>query len=95
MKIETTQSTQQHDCCSMHAKATADSGPALDPVCGMSVDRKTARHHHLHAGIDYYFCSAGCLNKFAAAPENYLQPKPALPAQLADEGAIYTCPMHP
>ncbi|MGH8460695.1 MAG: heavy metal translocating P-type ATPase [Stenotrophobium sp.] len=95
MKIESNQPIHKGDCCSMHTQVAADSGSELDLVCGMSVNRKTARHHHVHAGTDYYFCSAGCMNKFVAAPEKYLQPKTVLPAQPVDTGAIYTCPMHP
>ncbi|MGA8153036.1 MAG: heavy metal translocating P-type ATPase [Terriglobales bacterium] len=51
----------------------------LDPVCGMSVDPATTRHRVERAGKTYYFCCAGCAEKFRAAPEKYLQP-PARPA---------------
>ena len=46
---------------------------AKDPVCGMSVDPATAKHRFEHAGKAYVFCCAGCLNKFAADPERYLE----------------------
>jgi Cu+-exporting ATPase len=65
---------------------------ATDPVCGMTVDPHTAKHHAEHRGQPYYFCSAGCKTKFTADPRKYLgarMPEPAV------EGAIYTCPMHP
>ncbi len=66
----------------------------IDPVCGMSVDPHTTPHIHKHYGQTYYFCSAGCRTKFAAAPDKYLAgKKPA--AAPAPEGTIYTCPMHP
>lgn len=68
------------------------SAPTTDPVCGMSVDPATAQHQHRHGGTDYYFCSNGCREKFAADPERYLQPRVETPA---DPDAIYTCPMHP
>jgi len=77
-----------------------------DPVCGMSVDPATAKHTCEHAGQSYFFCSAGCRTKFEADPVKYLnkveaaegrhadhQPKAA--AGPVDEGAVYTCPMHP
>ncbi|MDB5972174.1 MAG: CopF [Hydrocarboniphaga sp.] len=64
-----------------------------DPVCGMSVDPKTARSQ-VHAGHTYYFCSQGCQTKFTADPEKYLKPAMA-EAVVASEGTIYTCPMHP
>ena len=64
-----------------------------DPVCGMTVDPATAKHQAEHGGKTYYFCSAGCRDKFAADPARYLGPKPAPPP--APAGTIYTCPMHP
>lgn len=38
---------------------------ALDPTCGMWVDKRTARHLHVD-GQDYYFCSEACQKKFEA-----------------------------
>jgi Cu+-exporting ATPase len=72
-----------------HAQQT---GPAIDPVCGMTVDPHTAKHHAEHGGRTYYFCSAGCRTKFLADPQKYLGPKAE---QKVLDGAIYTCPMHP
>ena len=40
-------------------------GGATDPVCGMSVDRATARRLE-HDGHTYYFCSEHCRATFAA-----------------------------
>jgi Cu+-exporting ATPase len=60
----------------------------------MSVDRATAAHKTSHAGVDYFFCCAGCLNKFSLDPARYLGGV-ARPAPPADPAAIYTCPMHP
>ncbi|MFW5846176.1 MAG: heavy metal translocating P-type ATPase, partial [Planctomycetota bacterium] len=42
-----------------------------DPVCGMQVDPETSRHHLEHDGADWYFCSAGCKERFQAEPERY------------------------
>src|SRR5258708_3856138 len=50
-----------------------------DPVCGMTVDPATAKATVEHAGTAYYFCGAGCAEKFRAAPDQYLKPKPAGP----------------
>jgi Cu+-exporting ATPase len=66
-----------------------------DPVCGMSVDPASAKHKAGHAGVDYYFCSAGCRAKFFADPEKYLRPKETVAAAPVKLGTIYTCPMHP
>jgi YHS domain-containing protein len=43
---------------------------AVDPVCGMTVDRARARERGLTAerdGHTHYFCSAGCLATFTGA----------------------------
>ncbi len=52
--------------------------PALDPVCGMKVNPATARFKTEHAGKEYFFCCAGCLDKFQANPDKILSapPKP-------------------
>jgi Cu+-exporting ATPase len=65
---------------------------AIDPVCGMSVDPRTAKHRFAYRGQDYLFCSGRCRERFAAEPEKFLQPK--RPESAAPAGAIYTCPMH-
>jgi Cu+-exporting ATPase len=63
----------------------------------MTVDTGTAVHKHNLAGTDYFFCSAGCLGKFKADPDRYLNPKSSGTAtqQEVAEGTIWTCPMHP
>jgi Cu+-exporting ATPase len=66
---------------------------ATDPVCGMRVDRRTAKHRFAYKGQDYFFCSGRCRQRFEAEPETFLQPKQPEPAPPAR--AIYTCPMHP
>ena len=47
--------------------------PAIDPVCGMTVEPASAAATAVHEGKTYYFCSAGCRDKFVADPEKYLQ----------------------
>src|SRR5579883_1639989 len=64
---------------------------AVDPVCGMAVNRATAKHKLVHDGAMYYFCSAGCRAKFEAEPKRYLdrdRPGAApVPAPAAPTGA--------
>ncbi|MDH5674446.1 MAG: YHS domain-containing protein [Myxococcales bacterium] len=48
-------------------------GGAIDPICGMEVQREGAAHVHEHAGQRYYFCCAGCKRRFAADPAAHLQ----------------------
>ena len=70
---------------------------AVDPVCGMTVDPMTALSTE-QDGHSYYFCSAGCRDRFRADPGRYLErsdaemPRPAPPGE---PEALYTCPMHP
>ncbi len=48
-----------------------------DPVCGMTVERESARArdlHSRHADTDYYFCGKGCKLDFDEDPERYLDP---------------------
>jgi xanthine dehydrogenase accessory factor len=40
---------------------------AKDPVCGMTVEIATARHVLEKNGVTYYFCCAGCKDRFAHA----------------------------
>jgi P-type Cu+ transporter len=85
-----------------HAGAVADAPvmlqgidkPYTDPVCGMKV-AATADKTVDYAGSAYHFCSAGCMGKFQANPQNYIQPSAVAPAPPAAAGTLYTCPMHP
>jgi Cu+-exporting ATPase len=43
----------------------------------------------------YHFCSTKCMDKFRAAPRQYVGGAKPAPAAAAPEGTIYTCPMHP
>jgi xanthine dehydrogenase accessory factor len=58
--------------------ATPDIGPIvddivlLDPVCGMTVDRASARHLAEHDGVVYAFCSMGCRTSFIREPSAYV-----------------------
>jgi Cu+-exporting ATPase len=90
-----------------HEHAHSSNGPGAivrDPVCGMEVDTHTGPHKVQIGDGAYYFCSSGCLEKFKAAPDHYLNPpdhdpavqKPAMGAlPEAAQAMIWTCPMHP
>ena len=45
---------------------------AIDPVCKMTVDEKTATIKSEFKGETYYFCAPGCKKAFDANPEKYL-----------------------
>ncbi len=44
----------------------------IDPVCGMTVDVASARFRSVHEGVTYYFCSAGCLQRFEDEPSRFV-----------------------
>jgi Cu+-exporting ATPase len=63
----------QEGCCCAQ-KPVGEATLAQDPVCGMTVDPKTAKHHHAHDGTTYYFCNPRCREKFISDPAKYLMP---------------------
>jgi YHS domain-containing protein len=47
---------------------------AIDPVCGMEVDKESTPFRLEHDGVTYYFCSRGCMLDFQENPEKFLDP---------------------
>ena len=59
-----------------HGAEALDS--AIDPVCGMTVDRETQRAKGLvstYEGREHFFCGKGCKLDFEEDPGRYLDPK--------------------
>ncbi len=78
----------------------------VDPVCGMSVDPKTAAARVDHQGHEYYFCCQRCADRFASAPGQFLErtgpAKPEAGSEPARTRPVdspsrteYICPMDP
>jgi Cu+-exporting ATPase len=44
-----------------------------DPVCGMTIDEKTAKGTSEYKGQTYYFCATVCKTKFDADPAKYVK----------------------
>lgn len=44
---------------------------AKDPICGMMVDTGKAKHKSEYLGKTFYFCCAGCKQKFEVEPARY------------------------
>jgi len=44
---------------------------AKDPICGMSVDEKTAKFKSDYKGKTYYFCNQMCKTTFDKNPAKY------------------------
>ncbi len=99
-----------HRCGNHHRADQSDQSVdrslvTTDPVCGMTVGPDSAFRMD-YAGRTYLFCCDGCLKRFRAAPERYLQasqpaiepaPRSAPRSDLIPGAAVrsYTCPMHP
>jgi len=54
---------------------------AIDPVCKMKVDEKTAKFKSEYQEKNYYFCAPGCKRVFDNNPEKYLK-------KIEDDGTI-------
>ena len=78
-------------CCGGHSHKE-ESGET-DPVCGMSVT-SDSEHHFNYKDKERYFCSAHCVTKFKADPEQYLNKDSNAVVEVA-EGTMFTCPMDP
>ena len=58
---------------------SAPDGPtvnAVDPVCGMTVNTKTAAALRIYEGVDFWFCNPGCAKTFDADPGHYVSGRP-------------------
>ena len=44
----------------------------IDPVCGMTVNPRSAPAETEHEGKTYYFCAPVCKERFEEAPQRYL-----------------------
>jgi Cu+-exporting ATPase len=77
-----------------------DVADVKDPVCGMTVVPSKAAGHFDYRGQTYHFCSKGCLERFRANPEQFVnsastrqETRPE--KKPAPSDVEYTCPMHP
>ncbi|MBA4348980.1 MAG: hypothetical protein C0415_03200 [Thermodesulfovibrio sp.] len=59
----------------------------LDPVCGMTIDKKGFIFTSSYSGVDYYFCSEKCKEDFDKDPEAILAMKIAREKVMEEERA--------
>ena len=45
---------------------------AIDPICKMEVDEKTAKYKSEYKDKTYYLCAPGCKKEFDINPEKYI-----------------------
>ncbi len=79
----------------VHADKVNAAERAIDPVCGMTVDKQTAAGSFEHDSERYFFCGAHCLEIFRKDPARFLNRAPQQPEPIAIGKGKYTCPMHP
>lgn len=80
----------EHGESEMHAEHQ-ESTTAVDPVCGMEVKIEGAKHTFVYNENTYYFCMAGCKDKFAENPDEYLKATdPVCGMRVTKEGAKHT-----
>ena len=90
----------------MNHHHTHNSGNAIDPVCGMTVNQSAPAGTVEFEGQTYFFCSKHCVEKFHADPKLYVEPATGpltqigirhepVSVQHAVAAREYTCPMHP
>jgi len=78
-----------------HAVMDVNDKPHTDPVCGMKTTADPTKLVE-NAGVNYYFCSQKCVEKFRANPQQYLTPQASQSSTTrAAKNTLYTCPMHP
>ncbi|MGM0605366.1 MAG: XdhC family protein [Halobacteriota archaeon] len=67
--------TAETESATAETESTVESGadgePAIDPVCGMTVDPADAAATVEHEGETYFFCCQGCADTFATDPSAY------------------------
>jgi Cu+-exporting ATPase len=79
----------------MDTKNTSASALEKDPVCGMSVDPVRAKASFDYAGKSYYFCCAGCKEKFSADPQKFLKPQSLVGIALNSGHPVQIAPAAP
>ncbi len=65
---------------------------AIDPVCGMTVKKASAKATFDYQGQTYYFCSVGCKDRFAKEPDKYLAKKAPVAQAGKTEETQACCP---
>lgn len=72
---------------------------AIDPVCGMIVNKETAASSTAYSVQTDFFCSDHCLEQFRTNPGRFLRDSKPQAGEESQPGAAadaeYTCPIHP
>ena len=56
-----------------HEHEGQEAAVVRDPICAMTVDLNAGKPSYEYDGHVYHFCNPGCRDKFAAAPEDYIE----------------------
>jgi Cu+-exporting ATPase len=64
----------------------------------MTIEPENAVARNTYRGRTYYFCGAGCHERFLANPDAYAKQGPSVAAPMArppvSGGVVFTCPIH-
>ena len=65
--------TRQESTAAANRNSVEPSGLYINPVCGIPVDKATAKHVLEYHGAQVYFCCDGCKVSFEKEPEKYVK----------------------
>lgn len=60
------------DCSCETSESILANTTAIDPVCGMTVEKEVDEHVATYQGRAYYFCSSSCRTLFFGSPSEYV-----------------------
>jgi xanthine dehydrogenase accessory factor len=68
VQLSRSQATEQYDMTA----SPEEKEEARDPICGMTVDIRKAKHKSEFDGRPFYFCCGGCKQTFDRQPDKYV-----------------------
>jgi len=83
-----------NSCRGSHTPGVLGKDQAIDPVCGMMLTVSAVKHRDCFVGVDYFFCSARCMEKFRTDQARHALPRTQTGVTPTSPDVIYTCPMH-
>jgi P-type Cu+ transporter len=73
---------------------TTPATEVVDPVCGMTITPEDSVGSVIYRDQTYYFCNQGCLERFRATPEAFVEGG-RRPGSKDAPGETFVCPMDP
>ena len=70
--VRSEEPTQSDQVKPSEEEENKESNIFINPVCGVPVEKLSAKHIIEYAGENYYFCCDGCKVSFEKEPEKYV-----------------------